>query len=59
MNTTEITPHPCPNCGEMNTDNWPITVNNVIAWGGCQMCWEVEVSASWWAEMDAIAREEE
>ena len=38
----------CPKCGELNSDNWPITVDEIIQWGGCQTCWETESDAQWW-----------
>ena len=48
--------HPCPKCGEMNDDNWPITVGEGIRMHGCQMCWEAECSESWWEMVEAINR---
>ena len=30
----------CPNCGELNNDNWPLRHGGVDLWGGCVECWE-------------------
>lgn len=45
----------CPKCGEKNDDNWPVTVDGEIVWGGCQICWEAECSESWWDMVDSIS----
>jgi len=39
---------PCPKCGKMNDDNWPLTIDGEIKEGGCQMCWEEESDEAWW-----------
>jgi len=38
----------CPNCGIENEDNWPISINGKIEWGGCQGCWEEQCDEAWW-----------
>lgn len=38
----------CPVCGKNNSDNWPLDVGGEIIEGGCQSCWESEVSEKWW-----------
>lgn len=38
----------CPVCGKKNSDNWPLDVDGRIVDGGCQDCWETQVSESWW-----------
>jgi hypothetical protein len=49
---------PCPKCGTMNNDNWPITVNEKILFGGCQDCWEKECEKQWWDIMHPQNRKE-
>jgi hypothetical protein len=44
----------CPKCGNMNDDNWPITVDGEIKEGGCQMCWETESDEEWWKTVCAM-----
>lgn len=42
-----ITGSPCPRCGKLNTDNWPLTIGDEIKEGGCQECWEADCSDAW------------
>ena len=47
----------CPLCGKENTDNWPVTVNEVAKEGGCQDCWEKQSDEEWWkavVEIDKV-----
>lgn len=45
---------PCPSCGEMNSDNWPLNINGTIVHGGCQLCWEADCSESWWEAVTTL-----
>ncbi len=52
----------CPICGAENTDNWPVTVDDGIKNGGCQMCWEKQCDEAWSnrvAIIDKILNQEE
>ena len=42
----------CPMCNESNDDNWPVSINDEIVWGGCQKCWEAECDKSWWEAVE-------
>lgn len=44
----------CPNCGEENDDNWPVSINGEIEDGGCQKCWENESDSAWWDAINMI-----
>ena len=44
----EKKPIPCPKCGRLNTDNWPLEINGKIEEGGCQECWEEQCDENWW-----------
>jgi RNA polymerase subunit RPABC4/transcription elongation factor Spt4 len=51
----------CPLCGKENTDNWPVTVDDGIKNGGCQMCWEKQCDEEWWkliVEIDKVLNNE-
>jgi len=45
----------CPQCGVLNDDNWPISVDGVIKQGGCQECWEAYSDREWWREIEKLA----
>ena len=45
---------PCPKCGLLNDDDWPVTVDGVAQDGGCQLCWEAEADAMWWDAVTAM-----
>ena len=45
---------PCPGCGQLHNDDWPITVNGKVVDGGCQECWERESDREWWKAVVAL-----
>ena len=45
---------PCPLCGTINSDDWPIEVDGEIVQGGCQECWEKQSDAAWWKMAVAV-----
>ena len=45
---------PCPKCGKMNNDNWPLDIDDKIQYGGCQDCWETESDEGWWIACRAM-----
>ena len=44
----------CPNCGELNDDDWPLVIDGETKEGGCQACWEAECDKSWWEYLEMI-----
>ena len=42
----------CPRCGDLNGENWPLSMpDGTVKDGGCQMCWEAQCSEEWWCMM--------
>lgn len=48
---------PCPACGTLNDDDWPITVNGKGVDGGCVSCWEKECDVAWWKMVTSLNKD--
>ncbi len=46
----------CPICDKENKDNWPVYVDGVVMFGGCQDCWEKQCDESWWDAVMALSQ---
>ena len=44
----------CPLCKTENDNNWPLNIEGKIIDGGCQECWELQCSKSWWDMIDKL-----